>query len=213
MNCPVCSCERVKYDGINKQRRVTHWWTCRDCSHSFVFPIPDDIIDYYKNDDYRMDTHRTRDPLFNLGEEQSRARRLLPVIEKYNPIRSHLDIGSSTGLLLRTVGAEIRCGVEPSRSRRETYNFDNAETIDVVKDRYDLVTIIHTLEHVAQPIVLLEHARRRCTRVMIVEVPVSGRTFPHLHEFRRGTIEEMMKKIGFDVHREGRVIVGVLDGD
>lgn len=172
------------------------WMECRSCSHRFLYPVPEDMESWYETDGYRMTTHNSTDPLVNLQEETQRAQRLSQWIDK--PL-SHLDIGSSTGALLRTVGAEIQVGVELSHNRRSSYEFKSFKNLDQVNDFYELITCIQTLEHVIDPVRHLRLIYKSCLSYCLIEVPVEGIYYPHLHRFNIEGLQDMMSSIGFAV--------------
>lgn len=93
---------------------------------------------------------------------------------------SILDIGCSDGAFLTAMadaGAMHLVGIEPSRAAAGTAN-DRRVTIHTkgfeeftTQDRFDLVTILQTIEHLADPRDTLRRARELCTTggsVMIV---------------------------------------------
>ena len=72
--------------------------------------------------------------------------------------------------------------------------------------RFDLVTCIHTLEHVVDPLGMLTHLRKSYMRqdgYLVVEVPnlFGGREeptlFPHIHAFHHDTLLRLIEAAGF----------------
>ena len=140
-------------------------WRCDDCG--FIYADRgevENLTELYA---------ALEDPDYLEGEE-SRARQmrwLLELARELHPeARSGLDIGAASGLLVseaRATGLEM-VGVEPSRSLVEAAQRDRG--VDLLQGVYphpelegrvfDLVFLVDVIEHVADPLALLEACRQ-----------------------------------------------------
>ena len=121
------------------------------------------------------------------------------------PVASHLDIGCSRGYLLQQVGAMCKVGVEPNAAWPMA-GLDTMRSIDEVNGRYDLVTMIHMLEHEPYPLEMLCKAANRLDEHgrLVVEVP-SWRSkggplrLAHLWHWEEMSIRETLSRAGIEV--------------
>ena len=193
------------------------------------------FLSEFYTEGYRRMTHnlketedKTRMPVQSVNEERMRAMRVATTILRIRPkVANHLDIGSSTGALCAGIVDFLHpahsWGVEPGDAWREfaesafanrepagrTYEDDVkfAATLSKVPkaQKFELVTIIHTLEHVREPRELLEECRSRMrpTGLLVVEVPhryggvPSPLMWPHLHCFTEQTLARLFTETGF----------------
>ena len=193
-DCLICG-KPMREDGSRNYRRTTYWFWCDKCEFGQEDPMPSEkfLGEYYKLQ-YRSDTHDQHDGLpgeWNHDEEAERGRGWLDYVD--SP-KSHLDIGSSTGKVLEIIGAEVQVGVEagPWGESYECY-----PTMDHITDKYDLVTCLHTLEHVRDPLELLQQIKRVALKQVCIEVPHPVmRHWPHLLDFRNKSLLLAMEKAG-----------------
>ena len=128
----------------------------------------------------------TRDTF--IAEEEERAKGWIDYIKK--PVR-HLDIGSSTGRVLRTIGASGQAGVEPGPWGREYGAYDS---LSQVEGQFDLVTALHVLEHVVDPVGFLRPIRKLACGPVCIEVPKPpGWGWPHLTAYRNDSLLKIME--------------------
>lgn len=140
-----------------------------------------------------------------------------------------LDIGCSTGVFLdlfKERGWET-WGVEPSNSaesaRRKGHNILKIyfEEADFPLGYFDLVIMNHTLEHMENPLTVLEKINKISKKggMLFVDVPnaggvsakVLGKYWPyrlpkeHKHQFTRDSLTKILNRAGFKVvHFESR---------
>lgn len=155
---------------------------CRHCGLVFTDPLPHpDLPGLYKD---------MADPAYqaSAGARRAQMRRLLDVAQQYHPeAQSLLDVGAATGLLLSEALARgLRAdGVEPSRWCVETAAIANGvrllwgtlEECSGRLGRYDLVMLVDVLEHVSDPVSLMDHAAARLARggrLVIVTVDIAS---------------------------------------
>ena len=199
-DCLICG-KTMREDGSRNYRRTTYWFWCDECEFGQVDPMPSekDLAEYYKLQ-YRRETHDHRDMGYeydgkpgewNYHEEEERGRGWLAYID--TP-KSHLDIGSSTGKVLEIIGAEVQVGVEAGTWGQY---YDCYPSMDYVALQYELVTCLHTLEHVRDPIAFLKEIKRVASGQVCIEVPQPVmRQWPHLLDFRNKSLLLAMEKAG-----------------
>lgn len=133
-----------------------------------------------------------------------------------------LDIGSSTGTLLevfRSHGWQVQ-GVEPSkgaasiaRAKGLPTTVGEIEGVNLPKNYFDLITLNHVFEHVADPVAVLSKAIKllRPGGIIYVDVPnfaslsslVRGKgwsylmPWEHAHHFTPETLTKVLEKAGF----------------
>ena len=199
-DCLICN-EPMKEDGSRNYRRSTYWWWCEDCEFGQVDPMPsdDELEDYYSSQ-YRKDTHDHRDMGYeydgspgewNYHEEEERAKGWLDYIV---PPERHLDVGASTGKVLEVIDAPIQVGVEIGPWSELYTSYPRLEGL---RNKFDLVTCLHTLEHVSDPIGFLSQIGRVSSGQVCIEVPQPVmRQWPHLLDFRKKSLLLAMDKAG-----------------
>jgi len=128
----------------------------------------------------------------------------------------HLDIGSSIGMLLELVRERFKSqavGVELADIYREYAQNRGIEIYPTLGDlpgpyekRFDLITMVHVLEHLSEPAHELTMLREKWIAddgLLLVEVPnlYFHATFeiPHLTHFHAGTLRAMLEQSGFQI--------------
>jgi len=125
-----------------------------------------------------------------------------------------LDIGASTGILLeafeRTYNSVVT-GVEPGEAYRAFAEekgikmFDSLEALIASRpEKFDLVSMVHVLEHLADPVGTLQKIRRELLSengVLLLEVPNfyvhDSYELAHLACYTPHTLAETVKKAGY----------------
>ena len=136
--------------------------------------------------------------------------------------KSILDFGCGcAGFLMQAKKlASTCCGVEPNKSFQEHYNkidiqvFPNIDSIDKI---FDIIFMFHVLEHIEDPINLLQKLKSllNANGRLIVKVPSSDDALltlynnngfshftywsPHLFLYNQKTLADLMKKSGFEI--------------
>lgn len=153
--CPIC--QSITATFFAKKADFTYY-RCQNCRSAFLskFPSEEETETFYqKNFRYNANV--------NEKEMRRRANHVLDKLLRLNPLaKTILDIGSGYGFFLEE--AEKRginaLGIEPSdylfkesKKRKLTVSHQNLkEFIKANKnERYDLVTLIHVIEHVNDP--------------------------------------------------------------
>lgn len=146
-NCPVCHGKGYEIF----QLKFAKIFRCDDCKHSYSFDIrilPDSI---YGNE-YFSQKHKKyfENPdmgLFDYIENQ---------IIKRNDQKAHiLDVGCGTGNLLKHLYKNGFChlsGIDLIKNHHEGITFIQGDFLEIeLETRYDVVTTIMNIEHIAQP--------------------------------------------------------------
>jgi SAM-dependent methyltransferase len=204
---------------------------CEGCGLVYQSPrLTLEHIRPYYTDGYIAHQRRNRwgilSPLFNAAMS-SLDRAKLRIVERYveiTPQSQVLDVGCGTGSFLSHTRDERGAGVVgvdfvdlSDRATLRGVEFHHGLFYDqtVGKNRFDLITMWHFLEHDYDPVRSLEHARRALTRDgrLVIEVPrldsLSFRMFTdrwpglqapqHTAVYDKATLVAMMERAGFDV--------------
>jgi predicted TPR repeat methyltransferase len=127
-----------------------------------------------------------------------------------------LDIGASTGVLLKTLQDHFDCdaiGVEPGEAYRDFAEsngltmFPSLDALEAVKeDRFELVSLIHVLEHLTNPLGTLSMIRKELIAeegILLLEVPNfyahDSYELAHMTCYTPHTLQEMVQQAGFQV--------------
>jgi len=130
--------------------------------------------------------------------------------------RRHLDIGCSTGLLLTDFAARFGCqpvGIEPGdayRQHAQASGLTVYPALDELRrqehERFDLVSMIHTLEHLPDPLSYLESLRGDILApegALLIEVPnlYAHDSFEVAHtvSFSAHTLGQLLRQAGFEI--------------
>lgn len=146
---------------------------CAGCGTWIQNPRLDDetIHRYYADGIYRKTLGMAGDVMDR--DELNRAKTDAELILKHiGVITSHLDIGCSRGYFLQQVNAKVKTGVEPNL-KWPVEGINVRPGIDSVLGKYDLVSLIHVLEHECYPVQFLQKAANHLTDdgKLVVEVP------------------------------------------
>ncbi len=121
---------------------------------------------------------------------------------------SCMDVGSSTGILLRYLEKEYGCytqGVEPGVHFRLYSIQHGTKTVADIKEidrQFDLITTVHVLEHQVEPIPFLKEIVTRMSKYIYVEVPYLSPSLPHHLLFTMETLKDMLARVGIKVIHE-----------
>jgi SAM-dependent methyltransferase len=190
-------------------------------------PTIEELKDFYATT-YRKESNEEQVTPTVLEYEQKRADRILPIIDRIPDFAptNILDIGCSTGVLLRNFqqkwqdasyfGIELNEKYQKHIVANDTLQDDSLfnkpieELPDTIQDM-DLVTLVHVLEHVHNPLETVEeiYSRMRTGGYFYIEVPnlntpyfkLVGNYFIqyHLHYFNDFTLKALLEKAGFNI--------------
>lgn len=227
-NCILCGTNNWhSYGSLDKFKVVI----CRQCTLTKLAPTPSDQdLELFYKKHYRKQSNEEVVDQTVINYEQKRADRILPILKKHLPqkIEKTLDIGCSSGTLLSNIsniwGSTLQ-GIEfneiYSNFILENKILDNnnlynrpIEDLQETISNTDLITMVHVLEHVKNPLTSLQAINQVLSDdgFFYVEVPdidtpygkLLGNYFItyHLHYFSRTTLKQLLMKTGFEIVEE-----------
>jgi 2-polyprenyl-3-methyl-5-hydroxy-6-metoxy-1,4-benzoquinol methylase len=218
--CPLCArADHVLFDRRDFRGRRVENRLCRYCGLVFQSPrMTQPELEQFYADEYRSLYQGGAGPSEkDLKVQRGRAAALLAFLDgKVASIRRHLDIGSSSGILMQifenTYHAEM-AGVEPGDSYRHYARdqgllvYPSLEMLQPSKDeKFDLVTMAHVLEHLPDPVAYLRELRESYLDAggwLLLEVPnlYAHDSFEvaHLTAFSAHTLQQVVRRAGFQV--------------
>ena len=230
-------CKNEKFQLISKKTRDSKKHKiirCLKCNHIQLFPIPT-LIDEKKFYDENLQDKSIND----IGSiKRARRKMMYDNIRRYQFIQKIiskksrvLEIGSGHGFFLeimKTNGFDI-IGYDISKEKRKySKKITNVPVYDIninseisLGNKFDIVVLFHTLEHIADPITLLKNIKKllKPKGKILIEVPNSDdfhlklnkfyKEFywerAHIHYFNPKILKNVIRKSGFKNIR----IVGV----
>ena len=174
--CPVCNTEDFKT--LISIRDSEYVYELCNCGAAFLNPrmTEEELFEYYSSGEYRKYTELTDKGNVVFEKDSNQRKDLILRLLADEPIRSHLDIGCSAGILLKAI-AEVRpgirsLGVDPD-TVLVTKEFDVVKTLEEVEGEFDLITMLQTLEHIPNPreTMKLIHDRLSENGMLMIEVP------------------------------------------
>jgi len=225
-SCPVCDSQLFTlyqtvagggliYEimpGVNVEAAViSRYSQCNDCHLVFQNPrlTDEELGMYYGSDYYRSNVNPPPEGM-DRGEE-IRAEVDSEIINKYlGEVHSHLDIGCGLGYLLNKINADVKVGVESNLEYvkfKDIILFNNFEK--VTPNKFELVTSIHSLEHVSNPLDYLKSMVKLVDKKghLVVEVPSSKSRggplgFAALYYYEPEVLKKICEKVGSEVLHE-----------
>ncbi len=229
--CPICAGVPVNFmvwetpitqtrigEATVALRTPVVWSECPDCETLFQHRrlTPEALYEYYKSDQYRR--------LINRDDQEYRdentllyAKHVMHFLEEMKITATRqLDYGSGTGALLRIVpweGVGVEISENASKWARDR-GCEIYETLGEVEGKFDLITIMETLEHLSNPVATLR-ALLKCLEPdghILIGVPWAGKhssaqnQIGHLFAFNRRSMEVTARIAGI----RGLVIAEVL---
>lgn len=218
--CPLCE---ERQSSLFDQRKF-HQQTvinrlCNHCGMVFQSPrMADDELNAFYQAEYRQLYQGEAGPnTRDLAIQHSRAQGLVEFAQAVikTGIR-HLDIGCSSGLLLQgftQAYASIPTGIEPGdayRSYAQASGLTVYPSLDALlaaqPDRFDLISMAHVLEHIAEPVQYLHSLREKLLTPdgwLLLEVPnlYAHDSFEvaHLLAFSPHTLSQTIQQAGYRV--------------
>ena len=227
MKCYLCGCEKNNMIHIGvRDDTNTDVYKCEECGLVFLGRQIDDIDKFYEMSGMRAsDSESGRDSALKAAEPDDirRFRRVRPLIEN----KKVLDFGCGAGGFIRhaRTAARLVDGIELEEKMRVEIAQEGISCYATVEEceqlgrnRYNIITLFHVLEHIPDPIStliklksLLEGGGR-----IIVEVPnaddallglYNNEAFSdftywscHLYLFNTATLREIAQRAGLKVN-------------
>lgn len=218
--CPLCEGHHHRFFEHVVQAQVTvPYLICDRCG--FVFQerawTQTELDEFYAHQ-YRTLMQGNEKPQDrNRAIENARAELNLNRLKKLGVnIHRHLDIGASTGAFLCCTQRGLGCegvGIEPGEGHREFATQRGLRVLPSLDElasneteRFELISLIHVLEHLPEPVNTLKMLREKWLAPdgwLLVEVPNlyahQCLEIAHLTAFSAHTLTEMVRIAGYDV--------------
>ena len=219
--CPLCGKSEARVlSEMDSFGFKVRYYLCHTCG--FVFQNPGESAaanPTFYEETYRKLYQATEEPTAkDLRQQRLRAEYLLNLMQNHSVCRlwRALDIGASSGTLMQTTheayGPEM-IGVEPGNAYRklaEEKGFKLYPSLEQLQasetEKFDLVTMIHVLEHLEDPLGMLREIRTNLLidgGFLLVEVPNfyahDSFELAHLSCFTEHTLTEMLKQAGYKI--------------
>jgi SAM-dependent methyltransferase len=208
--CPVCNSENfaptVKMDAGN-----FFYYLC-ECGVAFLSPCMTEAEtkEYYQSGAYRAQTAKDEQSTQEGKQQHQEHAEFIAMLMKDSRVLSHLDIGCSSGELLRAIQNDhpgiVSRGVDPDPVLT-SQDFTVYKSLDDVQDQFQFITMIHTLEHVVDPVAFLEKtaARLKDGGIFLVQVPnrrawIAAYSPPqHVLAYDESSLRHVLERSGFKV--------------
>ena len=218
--CPLCG--SLKFSGFEQVESFgfpVKYLLCQDCGFVFQDVRTSQAADpeFYQQT-YRQIYQESPEPTAkDLYQQTERAKNQVAWLRGlgYHNFATILDIGASSGLLLETFAEEFGAkvtGVEPGDAYRALAEgkcirmYSSIDALVAAKpERFELVTLMHVLEHLEQPVRVLEQLKEELLSedgLLLVEVPNfyahDSYELAHLSCFTQHTLQELLRQAGFE---------------
>ena len=220
VSCPLCnSIKKSPFEDVHDSDRIVQYQICRRCGLVYQSPRMDESeLEQFYEREYRIQRQETEEPIEkDLQMQDARAEAVLGMVQPHlSAVTRHLDVGSSSGALLLRFQEQYGCtsvGVEPGDSYRrfsQSQGLQIYPSLDALAEAdevpFDLITMLHVLEHVVDPVHTLRtlrESRMRPHGFLLLEVPNliehESLELSHLYAFTRSTLREIVRQAGFRV--------------
>lgn len=228
MTCFLCGSEQ--YDHFERAESFGFplvYFQCENCGLIYQSPQGSQAADpAFYAETYRQIYQSSVEPTpKDLWVQQHRALSLISILKtlKIDPPGRILDIGASTGVLLEAFhnafGAAVT-GVEPGdayRQHAEARGIAMFASVEALLEenppRFDLISMIHVLEHLPDPVGMLRMIRTDLLKesgILLLEVPNfyahDSYELAHLACYTPHTLQMVLREAGYHVfffHRHG----------
>jgi 2-polyprenyl-3-methyl-5-hydroxy-6-metoxy-1,4-benzoquinol methylase len=222
--CPLCKSENNSiFKRVNSFGCPLVYYQCKQCL--LVFQSANDCLasdPAFYEQTYRLIYQSNEAPTpKDLLIQELRAIHLQQFLKKFglDRVTRVLDVGASTGELLRAIAEKYNAqplGVEPSRVYRQYAQAKGVpmfatldELINAAPERFDLITLIHVLEHLVDPLETLITLRQKLITdngCLLIEVPNfyahDSYELAHLTCFTSHHLREMLQAAGLQIIQE-----------
>lgn len=218
--CTICHSENLSpFETIHADGMALDYVICRRCNTVLQSPqLTEKATQEYYASQYQTrllgaDGTLEKDLRVQAGRARHIQSLLLP---QQAGVTRMLDIGSAAGVLLRCIRADTGCeivGVEPGefyRNNTQAQGLQVYESIDALReagpDRFDLISMMHVLEHLHHPVSVLQDLRETLlssSGYLILEVPNlyghSSLELAHILGFNSSSLKTALALAGYRV--------------
>lgn len=223
MSCILCGSGHYdEFARVESFGYLLVYYQCARCGLIFQSPDTNQAVDRdFYSDTYRQIYQASSEPTVkDLWVQEQRAMTLLSLLHtlKIGPRERILDIGASTGLLLEAFRDAIArdgeaFGVEPGnayRAHAEKHGLKMFASVEHLMEsdphKFDLISIIHVLEHLPDPVGMLKLIRTHLLQdngILLLEVPNfyahDSYELAHLACYTPHTLQQVLRQAGFHV--------------
>ena len=218
--CPLCGGRnQTPFESGEDAGQQLHYRLCETCGLVFQSPrmSEEELAAFYASG-YRQTVQGSEAPTDkDLRIQAGRARHLVEFCRgRLGAVTYHLDVGSSSGALLRAFAGASGCqcmGIEPGEAYRAASLAQGMQVAPRLEDlpptagkAFDLVSIIHALEHIPDPVAYLTRLRETWMApggVLLIETPnLFGHRaieLAHLVAYSPRTLRQTLEAAGFRV--------------
>ena len=219
--CPLCQSDQSQlFETAQDAGQRLEYRLCGRCGMVFQGSDwkKDELNQFYANDYRKLVEGEDQVSEKNRAIEETRARLRVDWLKAQgiDQVQRHMDIGASTGALIRrtqrSFGAQV-LGVELSNSHRafaEARGLPMLPSLEALEasgsERFDLISLIHVLEHLPDPVGSLAGLRERwltADGAILLEVPNlfvhNSYEIAHLHAFSQHTLAETLRLAGYRI--------------
>lgn len=204
---------------------------CNVCGLVYLNEFLDNSDEYYKSSCMRKGEMESTIQEIRTSasvDDKRRASFIAPMIEN----KRYLDFGCGAGgVLIRTrdIAREI-CGIELEQAMVDVLNGEGIKcypsidsAIDELKGKMDVISLFHVLEHIEEPVSVLQKLSTMLSEdgVMVIEVPNADDALlslyenenfadftyweSHLYLYNNITLTQLMKKAGLKIKFLGQI--------
>ena len=176
--CRLCKSKKIRLikHGVRDNSDIDVY-KCQKCGLEFLSQFNQADEQFYTNGQmhstYEVDCWLNHTQI----DDKRRVKSLLPLIKN----KKVLDFGTGNGgfLIYSKDIVESVVGYEIDLSLREHYekhNLNVAQNLDFLKDKFDVITMFHVLEHIKEPENVLKNLKKYFNKKgrLIIEVPNSN---------------------------------------
>jgi len=221
MKCLLCGSNDQKiFAWVESKGFPLVYYQCQRCGLIFQSPeesraADPDFYTHTYRELYQASEEPTEKDLMVQGQRADQLVNFLRSKTKFQPARV-LDIGASAGMLLRAFQQAFNCdvvGVEPGEAYRKYAESRGLKMFPSLEDliatqpeKFELVSLIHVLEHLSDPLETLQTIQRELMAkngLLLVEVPNfnvhNSYELAHITCLTPHTLQEMVRQAGFQV--------------
>ncbi len=223
-NTPLCPlCGHNQFDLFHQMESFgfpIRYYQCQSCGLVQQNPLESQAADpAFYAETYRKVYQASAEPTpKDLAIQKKRADHLLAFLRQAGrrQVKTMLDVGCSAGVWLNHAKTAYNCqinGVEPGEAYRQFAQKNGVKVFASIDEMfaaqtggYDLISLLHVLEHLVDPLAVLKKLRQVCLHddgALLLEVPNfyahDSYELAHLHCYTPHTLRQMVQQAGYQV--------------